>query len=88
MRELTLNEQDAVGGGEILVSPGQIGIALTDNTLLVLTGTTEAAAVMQTIGAFGTALTVGVAIGTALVEYTDIENVIGGWMYSVSQCFK
>ncbi|HEY0961150.1 MAG TPA: hypothetical protein VGE69_02215 [Pseudomonadales bacterium] len=83
MRDLTMNETENVGGGEILVSPGQLGIALTDNTLVVMTGMAEGAAVMTTVGAIGFAATVGWNIGSALVAYTDIEHVIGGWMYSI-----
>lgn len=87
MRDLNLKELDAVSGGEILVSPGQLGIALTDNTLVVITGTAEAGALLHAASAIGTALGVGLAIGSALVEYTDIEHVIGGWMYNIAQCF-
>ena len=85
MRDLTVTEVEAVSGGEILVSPGQLGIALTDNTLVVVTGLAEASALLQTCGALGTALGVGYAVGSALVGYTDIEHTIGGWMYSISQ---
>ena len=87
MRDLTSNETENVGGGEILVSPGQLGIALTDNTLVVITGITEAQTALQVFGAAGTALGFGLAIGSALVAYTDIEHVVGGWMYNLSQCF-
>lgn len=76
-----------MGGGEILVSPGQLGIALTDNTLIVITGMTEGTTLLQAFGAGGTALGIGLAIGSALVTYTNIENVIGGWIYNLAQCF-
>jgi hypothetical protein len=85
MRDLTVTEVEAVSGGEILVSPGQLGIALTDNTLVVVTGIAEAASLLQVGGAIVTAGSIGYGIGSALVEYTNIENVIGGWMYSISQ---
>jgi hypothetical protein len=83
MRELTMMETENVGGGEILVSPGQLGIALTDNTLVVITGITEGMSLLQVGGAFGTAFGIGYAFGSALVQYTDIEHIIGGWMYNL-----
>lgn len=83
MRDLTLKEVEVVGGGEILVSPGQLGIALTDNTLIVLTGITEGTTALQVTGAVGTAFGVGWAIGSALVQYTDIEHTLGGWLYNL-----
>jgi hypothetical protein len=83
MRDLTMQEIESVGGGEILVSPGQLGIALTDNTLIVITQITEGATLLQVGGAFLTAFGIGYSIGSALVQYTNIENVVGGWMYNL-----
>ena len=87
MRSLEYSELDAVSGGEILVSPGQLGIALTDNTLVVITGTAEASGFLGAVGAGVAAGSFGFELGSMLVEYTDIEHVLGGWMYNLSQCF-
>lgn len=86
MNVLNDTEVGMVSGGEILVSPGQLGIALTDNTLVVITGLVEAQTAMSVFGAFGFAAGVGVAVGGWLVEYTDIENVLGGWAYNFMNC--
>ena len=88
MRELNFNELDEVSGGEILVSPGQLGIALTDNTLVVVTGMAEVGAALSVFGASMTAFGAGYSIGSALVEYTDIENWMGGMMYTMAQSFR
>jgi hypothetical protein len=86
MNLLNSNEVGLVSGGEILISPGQIGIALTENSLVVVTGTAEASAMLQLTGAVGAAFGFGYAIGSVLVEYTDIENTLGGWLYNLRHC--
>lgn len=88
MRNLECSEIEAVSGGEILVSPGQLGIALTDNTLIVITGTAEAGGLLGAIGAGMTVFSAGYAVGEFLVEYTDIEHWVGGWMYNTAMCFN
>jgi len=86
MKLLNEAEIGMVSGGEILISPGQLGIALTDNSLVVVTGIAEAQTAMGVFGMLGTALGAGVAVGTALVDYTDIENWLGGWAYNFMNC--
>ena len=88
MRTLEFSELDAVSGGEILVAPGELGIALTDNTLVVITGTAEGSALLGTIGAGFTVFSAGYAVGEFLVNYTDFEHWVGGWMYTAVQCFN
>ncbi len=88
MRNLECSEIEAVSGGEILVSPGQLGIALTDNTLIVITGTVEAGAGLATIGALAAAGSFGFELGSLVVDYTGIDHLLGGWMYDLAQCFN
>ena len=88
MRTLEFSELDAVSGGEILVAPGELGIALTDNTLVVISGTAEASGMLGAFGALAAAGSVGYEFGQMLVDYTDIEHMLGGWMYNIAQCFN
>ena len=81
MNVLNETEVGMVSGGEILVSPGQIGLAIGDNTLIVVTGTIEAGAAMSTFGAGLFAFSVGWNIGSAIESYTGIGSRLGGWAY-------
>lgn len=84
MRELTLNELTEVNGGEILVSPGQLGISLTKNSLVVITGTTEAAAVIGALGALSTAGGLGYAFGSWLNSQFNLSTFYADacWNYT------
>ena len=74
-----LNEAEigVVSGGEFLFAPGEIGIALTDNTLVVISGIAEAQTALGVLGAVGGAFGAGYAIGTYLVDNTEIEAWLG-----------
>jgi hypothetical protein len=74
MRELTVNELSEVNGGEILVSPGQLGIALTNNTLIVITGTVEATTVMSALGVLSAAAVFGYNLGSWLNDTFNLSS--------------
>ena len=84
MRELTVNELAEVNGGEILVSPGQLGIAFTNNTLVVVTGMAEAGALLSTLGAVGTAFWTGYSIGSWIDSQLNLSGYLADacWNYS------
>ena len=84
MRELTVDELVEVNGGEILISPGQLGIALTDNTLVVITGMAEAGALLAAASAVLTGLSIGYTIGSWFNDQFNISSRLAEacWNYS------
>ena len=84
MRELSANELTEVSGGEILVSPGQLGIAFTKNSMVVITGTTEAGAVIGALGALSTAGGLGYAFGSWLNSRFNLSTFYSDacWNYT------
>jgi hypothetical protein len=83
MRELTVNELSEVNGGEILVSPGQLGIAFTNNTIIVITGTIEATSLLSVGGAILTGWGIGWEIGSWINEQFNISGYLAEacWNY-------
>ena len=84
MRELTVNELAEVNGGEILVSPGQLGIAFTNNSLIVITGTLEAGTILGAIGALSTAYYAGYTFGSWIDSQLNLSGYLAEacWNYS------